>query len=245
MGVPKLQKFIKFEDLIIYEDEDILLVNKPLYMASLDDKSLRNLNHLSKKYHPELKLCHRLDKMTSGVLLLAKGAENYRHISLQFQHRKVKKIYHTIVSGVQRFNGYEIDIPLVISTNKKVFVNKREGKPSRTLIYAEQQFRNYTLLRCEPITGRMHQIRVHLSAIKCPIIGDKLYGGEDILLSKIKRKYNPSGRKEEQPINHGYLLHARSLKFQHPRTDEELNFSAPYTKNFETVLKVLNKYNAH
>ena len=108
MSAPKLKKFVKFEDLILFEDDDILLVNKPLHMASLDDKSRRNLNHLSKKYNPELSLSHRLDKMTSGVLLMAKGQDNYRHIALQFQHRKVKKQYHTIVNGVYDFDAHDL-----------------------------------------------------------------------------------------------------------------------------------------
>ncbi len=243
MGVPKINKFIHFKDLVLYEDDDILIANKPLHTASLDDKSLRNLNHLSKKYDAELKLCHRLDKMTSGVILLAKGAENYRNIAIQFQKRQVRKCYHTLVGGVHHFDGHEIDLPLMITSNKKVFVNKREGKPSKTLVYTEEVFRNYTLLGCEPVSGRMHQIRVHLAAIKCPIVGDKLYGGEDIMLSRIKRKYKMSERKDEQPINHGYLLHAYSLSFQHPRSGEEVSFSAPHPKNFEVTLKVLRKYN--
>lgn len=244
MGMPKTNKFIHFEDLILFEDEHILLINKPVNVASLDDKSSRNINHLAKRYHPDLKLCHRLDKMTSGVLLLAKGPEMYRHIALQFQHREIRKTYHTIVGGVHQFDGYEVDLPLVITSNKKVHVSKRSGKPSQTIVYTEVNFQNYSLLRCEPISGRMHQIRAHLAAINCPIVGDQLYGGADLLLSNIKRKYNFSMRKEEQPINHGYLLHAHSLAFTHPHTEEAMQQQAAYPKNFEVALKVLRKYNS-
>lgn len=236
--------FIDFKDIILFEDEDILVVNKPLYMASLDDKSNRNLHHLALKYDENLQLCHRLDKNTSGILLMAKNPENYRHISLQFQKREIKKIYHTIIHGVHHYDGFKIDLPLAISTNKKVTVNKKSGKKSLTYVFTEQNYRNFTHIRCEPVTGRMHQIRAHLAAVGCPIVGDELYGGKDIMLSDFKRKYRASGRKDEQPINHGYLLHALSLMFTHPTSGETMTLEAPLPKNFEVCLKVLGKYNS-
>ncbi|MCB0851085.1 MAG: RNA pseudouridine synthase, partial [Bacteroidetes bacterium] len=146
MAHPKIsQKFVHFQDLILFEDDHILVVDKPLYMASLDDKSNRNLNHLAKLYNPDLQLCHRLDKNTSGVLLMAKSPENYREISLQFQRRQIKKVYKTLVHGVHRFENQEVDLPLVVSTNKKVFVNRDNGKKSVTIFNTEEIFRNYTL----------------------------------------------------------------------------------------------------
>ncbi|MEL6649554.1 MAG: RluA family pseudouridine synthase [Bacteroidota bacterium] len=240
----KKTPFIHFKDLIQYEDDDILLVNKPVAMASLDDKSNRNLNHLAKKYDPELSLCHRLDKNTSGMLLLAKGSENYKAIAGQFAKRKVRKEYHTLTAGIHQFEDTMVDVPLHVSSNKKVSVNRMGGKPSKTLVNTIKTWKSFSFLRCEPITGRMHQIRVHLSTLGCPIVGDELYGGHDIRLSEIKRKYNFSSRRDEQPINHGYLLHAQSLSFEHPRSAERLTFEAEYPKNFQVALKVLDKYDA-
>lgn len=237
-------KFIQFNDLILYEDDHILLINKPVDVASLDDKSKRNINHLAKKYHPDLTLCHRLDKMTSGILLLAKGVENHRALALQFQHRQVQKEYHTLVEGTHHFDAYQIDLPLAISANKRVSIDKQQGKPAQTVVHSETFFKHFTFLRCEPITGRMHQIRVHLSAMKCPIVGDQLYGGRDFYLSRIKQNYRHSSKKEEQPINHGYLLHAHRLAFTHPASEEPMEFTAPYPKYFEVTLKVLRKYDA-
>lgn len=236
-------KKINFEDLIVHEDNHLLVVNKPVGIASLADKGSVSLQELGQAYYPDVHLCHRIDKMTSGILLMAKSMEVYRHISLQFQHRKIKKLYQTLVSGVQSYDQYKIDLPLLVSTNKRVHVNKQEGKKAVTLVSSITHYRNYSVLACEPITGRMHQIRVHLSAIRSPIVGDSLYGGEDLFLSQVKRNYKASGRKEERPINHGFLLHAQAITFQHPDSGDNLTLEAPLPKNFRVVLKQLDKYN--
>lgn len=235
----------RLEDILLFEDEALLLVSKPAGMASLNDKESRSLQDLAKAYDESLKLCHRLDKNTSGILLMAKGPESYRHLAMQFEHRRVQKTYLTLCMGARPFDGMDIDLPLLVSTNKKVSVNRRMGKPARTVVHSEELFRNHTLCRCHPITGRMHQIRAHLAAVGNPIVGDELYGGENAYLSQLKRRYKASGRHdEEQPINHGYLLHARALAFEHPLSGEAQRFEAPLPEHFETVLKILRKYGA-
>ena len=238
-----MAKKYTFKDLIVFEDDALIAVNKPAGIASLADKAGENLQALSQAYISSLQLCHRLDKMTSGVLLLAKSPEVYRSVALQFQHRKIQKFYHTLISGVRQFERQPVDLPLLISTNKRVVVSMQEGKKALTYVTSIDYFKSYTLLECEPVTGRMHQIRVHLAAIRCPIIGDSLYGGEDIYLSRIKRKYKESGRKEERPINHGFLLHAQRIRLSHPLTEAELEIEAPLPKNFQVVLKQLDKFN--
>ncbi|MEM7655650.1 MAG: RluA family pseudouridine synthase [Bacteroidota bacterium] len=240
----KLPRIKSLQDLIVYEDETIILVNKPLQMASLADKGNLHLQALAKAYDENLMLCHRLDKNTSGILLMARNPEAYRNIAIQFEKRQVSKTYLTLAGGVHHFDNHLIDLPLYVSTNKRVVVSKQQGKPSQTKVTAEEQFKHATLLRCEPITGRMHQIRVHLAAIHCPIIGDQLYGGKDLFLSKLKKNYQHSSRREEQPINHGFLLHAHQLQFTHPQTGEAFIQQAELPKNFATTMKILRKYDA-
>ena len=236
-------KFFKFEDIIIHEDDNILVVNKPLGVASLDDKNNRNLNTLAKAHNPDLQLSHCLDKLTSGVLVMAKNPEAYRDIAIQFQRREVSKNYLTIVKGTHHFKEMEVDLALQIGTNHKVFPNKQLGKKAQTFFSTKRNFRNYTVISCRPVTGRMHQIRVHLAAQNYPIIGDELYGGEDIYLSGLKRNYSWSNKREERPINHGFLLHAESISFKHPQTEEMVTYEAPLPKNFKVTLKLLEKFN--
>ena len=233
-------KRISFKDLILKETEEFIIVNKPPHISALDDRNSKlNLLSIARSYLSTLQLCHRLDKETSGAMLLAKSPEVYKHMALQFQNREVSKIYHAVVNGRHQFEQEEIDLPLLLSGGR-VKVSRR-GKPALTFVTTLDVFRNQTLVECRPITGRMHQIRAHLATINSPIVTDALYGGQPVFLSELKRTYNLKKGTEEQPIISRVALHASVLEFANT-SGEDLSVAAPYPKDFGVLLKQLENY---
>ncbi len=229
------------DDLVLFENDDILIINKPAGISTLEDRHDHlNLLSLTRKKYPHIQTCHRLDKDTSGALIFAKNPESYRTISIQFEHRKVDKVYHTVVCGRSNFTETEINIPIVIRGSGLVFLDKLEGKPSTTFFTTLKNFSQWSLVECRPVTGRKHQIRIHLKYAQHPIVGDEEYGGKDIFLVDIKRKYAVSDG-EAKPIIGRVALHARSISFTLP-DGNPLKVEAPYPKDFAILLKQLDKY---
>jgi len=198
---------------------------------------------LAKQYSPDAQICHRLDRETSGALVIAKNPETYRLVSMQFEHRKVKKVYHAVINGTHVFENLHVDLPILNLGNKNVAISKQHGKAAKTIFNSIQYFKHYTLVECMPITGRMHQIRIHLASQRACIAGDELYGGEPIFLSGIKKGYRIGKDQEELPIMKRFALHAKQITF-HIDENTEMTFEAPYPKDFETLLKLLNKFDA-
>jgi 23S rRNA pseudouridine955/2504/2580 synthase len=239
--VPFRRKHVDFASLIIYEDDHLLALNKPKGFTSLQDRfEGPGLLEYARRFYPGIRICHRLDKMTTGVLLFAKDDECYRNVALQFQNRTVEKHYHALVEEVLDFQDYTIDKSLGPLKNGIVRVQRENSKRAITIFNTLKTWKAHTLLDCQPITGRSHQIRVHLACVYAPIVGDTLYGGHDLLLSRLKRKYRPSG--QEEPLNEGYLLHAQRLQILHPKDESPLLIEAPYYKNFLVCLKMLDKF---
>ena len=239
------RKFYHFKDLILHEDDQVIVVNKPAGMPSLDDRGGQEVNllRLGRKYFPDAQLCHRLDKNTSGVILFAKNPDAYREISLQFQHREVLKHYVAIIHGARRFEEQMVEAPIENTGKGTARIHMTKGKEAATVFDTVELFRDFSLVNCHPITGRMHQIRLHLSSIGSPIMGDTTYGGKDVFLSDIKRNFKPNRKMEESPINKGFMLHARGIAFRIPGQEEESMFVADLPKEFEVALKILRKYN--
>lgn len=237
-------KTVKFQDLILFEDDDYILINKPSDISSLDERTSNaaNINGLAKAYWPDAQVCHRLDKETSGILAIAKNSEAYRNLAMQFEHREVTKTYHAVIDGIHEFKDLRVNQPIFsISGGGLVKIDKEKGKPAETFFTTKRVFNKHSLIECKPVTGRMHQIRVHLSYIKSPITGDLQYGGKYVYLSEIKKKFNLKMETEELPIIKRVALHAYSLKFTGLKGDL-LEIIAPYPKDFGVLIKQLERY---
>jgi len=219
------------------------VVNKPPFLSSLDDRDGGEINllRLAKQYVPDAQICHRLDKETSGAIIIAKNPEAYRFVSMQFEHRQVSKIYHAIINGSHQFDDLLVDLPILNLGNKNVAISKQDGKAAQTYFKSLVYFKHYTLVECKPITGRMHQIRIHLASQRAAIAGDEMYGGQPVMLSDIKRGYKLGKDQEELPIMKRFALHAKEVSFKiNPGT--EISVHAPYPKDFATLLKLLDKF---
>ena len=193
--------------------------------------------------HPNYQLCHRIDKETSGLLLIAKHPEAYRHASSLFEKRRIKKYYHAISTGFHQFDEFKLDIPLVTTRSGRSGVNSIKGKSSVTIFNSIENFAHYTLVEAQPITGRLHQIRIHLATQNAVIAADSAYGGKFPYLSQLKRNFSIAKNKEEHPIMNRVALHARKLVFK-GLNEEDIEIVAPYPKDFEVFLKLLRKYDA-
>lgn len=238
---------LHFEALIVFENDDYILINKPPGVASLDertsDRSGQSVLRLAKAYCADAQLGHRLDKDTSGILAIAKNPDAYRHIAMQFEHREVIKRYHAITNGVHNLEGISVYLPISpLKDRTAVRIDREGGKVAETIFNTIQAYRNTTLVECMPITGRMHQIRVHLMCLKAPIVNDVTYGGKPVFLSDVKRKFNLKQGTEELPLIGRVALHAHSLTFAQLDGAGQ-TFVAPYPKDFGTLVKQLEKFN--
>ena len=217
---------------ILYEDEDIIVVNKPegivVHPANGNpDGTLVNaimnlcgnsLSGIGGEIRPGI--IHRLDKDTSGVLIVAKNDIAHINISNQIKNRQTKKIYIALVRGVIKENEATIDMPIGRSKKdrKKMAVTK-DGKEAITHFKVLKRYENFTLLEIKIDTGRTHQIRVHLAEIGYPIVGDYIY-------SNGKNPFNVEGQ----------MLHARQIEFVHPTTGKEMKIEAPIPEYFQRIL---------
>lgn len=237
-------KYPNFKDLILFENDDYIVVNKPPFIASLDERTTGaevNILRLAKQYLADAQVCHRLDKETSGAIVIAKNPEAYRSLSMQFEKRKVNKIYHAVVDGQFQFDNLFIELPILNDGNKNVTIDRAEGKRAETYFNSIKYFKHYTLVECKPITGRMHQIRIHLATQRAAICGDDMYKGKPVFLSALKKGYRLSKDEEEQPIMKRFALHAKHIVFK-GLDGQDISVEAPYPKDFTTLLKLLNKF---
>jgi 23S rRNA pseudouridine955/2504/2580 synthase len=230
-----------FNSLILFENDGLIVINKPPYMPTLEDRhEAQNILQLAKQYIDDAQVCHRLDKETSGCLVIAKHPAAYRHMAMQFEDRSVEKIYHAVVDGIHDFKQAIVDRNLY-ANNKGIVKVSIDGKPALTYFDTLKTYTRHTLVSCNPITGRMHQIRVHLSFLGAPICGDLLYGGKPAYLSQLKRKFNLKKGTEEEPLMQRVALHAQAITFR-LLDESKITIEAPYPKDFAVLVKQLERF---
>lgn len=237
-------KVIPFKDLIIEEDEHFIFINKPAHYSSLDDRhgDVFSIIRQAKKHDENLQLCHRLDKETSGMLVIAKNEMVYREMAIAFEKRQVKKIYHAVTEGCMQVNQQSIKLPLGQTAKGIAKIDLKEGKPSETIVSTLKVYRHHTLVQAEPVSGRLHQIRIHLASQKFPLVADTTYGGKMPYLSQFKNKFKESKWENADPMMKRVALHAYQISFN--LFDKDYLVTAPYPKDFAILLKLLDKYDA-
>ncbi|MBU2914078.1 RNA pseudouridine synthase [Reichenbachiella agariperforans] len=235
-------KKINIPDLIVYEDDHYLVINKPASISTLEDRNDDyNVLSLFREHYPEITVCHRLDKETSGALLLAKNEAAYRAAAMKFESRDVEKVYHALVEGRFMDETIQVDIPLKIAGSGRVKTDPRQGKEALTRFRPKAYLGNYTLVEAKPVSGRRHQIRVHLAYLGFPICGDTYYGGKPVFLSAIKKKYKLAEGKEERPLFDRVALHAFSLEIN-PFDGQAIEVSCDYPKDLSMIISKIEKF---
>ncbi|MFK7932345.1 MAG: RluA family pseudouridine synthase [Saprospiraceae bacterium] len=233
---------------IIFQDDDVVIVNKPANWLSIPDRydpTKPNLYHWLQQQYENIFIIHRLDRETSGVICFAKNEAAHKHLNQQFADRTTKKIYQVLIEGTPANDSGIIDKAIAKSmTHPGRMVIADRGKPSVTTWEVAERFKNYTLLNASIHTGRTHQIRVHFQSTGYPLAVDKLYGRkEEFLLSQVKlRNFRMGKEQEERPLLTRTSLHAYQLTIQHPSTEEQLTFSAELPRDFAAVVKQLRKW---
>lgn len=231
----------------IYADDDIIVLNKRsgiLIAADRYNPDAPRLDLLAQEEFGKLYAVHRIDKDTSGIIVYARTIEAQRNLSIQFEKRHVKKVYHALVYGHPLWDTLTVDLPLLPDGDPRhrTIVSKRFGKKSVTDFRLIGTCGQYSWIEARPETGRTHQIRVHLAEKGFSIVCDPLYGGNQkpVRLSEIKRKWNGDAE-EERPLLSRLALHAYKITFTHPKTGEEMTFTADYPRDMEAVRKQLAK----
>lgn len=218
---------------VVYEDDDVLVVNKPAGMVvhpgsgnprgTLVNALLHHTKSLS-QFGDAIRpgIVHRLDKDTSGLLVVAKNDSAHRHLADQFKRHRIDRRYWVLVKGVVQHDEMRADEPLgrSVMNRKRVVIRPDRGKPAATQFRVLKRFSKATLLEARPETGRTHQIRVHLRALGYPVLGDLVYG-------------------VASPFIRRQALHAKELGFLHPKSKEKLFFSSDLPPDLEFLLEQL------
>ena len=244
---------------VLFEDEHLLALDKPAGLLTSPDGGDPQQPDLMKLLHTAiadrkpwarernlnfLGAAHRLDFETSGVLLLAKNKPALVALANLFGSEKPLKKYVALVRGTPAEDTFAVDAKLAPHPAKPglMCVDPANGKKAKTEFETLEKFSDWTLLRCLPLTGRTHQIRVHLRHEDLPVVGDELYGGKPLWLSRLKRDFRLKPGHEERPLISRTALHAEELSLPHPVTGEMLAITAPWPKDLKVAVKYLRQF---
>jgi len=243
---------------VLYEDEFCIVINKPPGLATVPENDaedyplmsglLQYLAHESPDATGELirpMIVHRLDKDTTGALVVAKSLDAMRRLTQQFVQRSVRKEYLAVVRGDPP-DETTIDIGITARRVKggRAKIDARHGRPAVTDIRTEERFRGFALVRAIPRTGRTHQVRLHLKAAGFPLAADPLYSNAALYLSELKAGYRPKPGRPERPLIARQSLHAHRISFETVcgGTVKDVTAEAPVPDDMAVALKMLRKY---
>ena len=232
---------------ILYSDDALLAVNKPAGLPALPDGYNPDMPHIKALLEPDfgrLWIVHRLDRQTSGLMLLPRTPHAHRSLNDQFQSHQVSKTYHALIAGDPLWDETTIDLPLRPDGDRRhrTIVDQSCGKPALTGLRLLERFGQFSLVEAAPQTGRTHQLRAHLSAVGFPILCDSLYGGGQRLVTVHQPVESDGLDATQNSLLERMGLHAWSLEFQHPESRAHVRLVAPYPPDFERTLEFLRRF---
>jgi 23S rRNA pseudouridine1911/1915/1917 synthase len=248
---------------VLYEDDHMIVINKQADLVVHPARGFRigtmvnglmyhfnELSHCNGDLRPGI--VHRLDRNTSGVILVAKHDTAHWRLSHQFEQRLVEKVYMAVVHGTVDLDADVIDLPLGKHTRereKQAVRHGDQGKPASTRYEVIRQYKGYALVKLFPKTGRTHQLRVHMAAIKHPIVSDTMYGGKMMTLAQLVGDQPLPfegeagfGLRGDDFVIERQVLHAAEISIHHPHSGDRMTFKAPLKEDMKCLVDLLGKY---
>ena len=244
---------------VLYEDEFLAVINKPPNMVVHPAKGnwsgtlvnalqfrFASLSSINGDYRPGI--VHRLDRDTSGAILVAKEEHTHRELAAMFEHRRIFKEYLAITAGVLDRDSDYIEAAIIRHPSDRVKMavteddDDEDAKDACSFYEVIERFRGYTLCRIQPKTGRTHQIRVHLASVGCPVLAAKAYSGRDCVKLLDLAPPGELAVGEDELLLDRQALHAYRIRFRHPRRGEWIEISAPLPADFERTLAALRRF---
>ena len=257
LSAPATKEF--WEIPVLFEDDHILALDKPSGLLTSPDRYNPDRPNLMRLLHDAiaaqkpwvttrgltyLSNAHRLDAETSGVLLLAKNKPALIQLANLFSIDKPEQKYFALVSGLPSSDQFVMDAKIASNVVELglMRIDNRDGMKSKTEFSVAEKFSGYTALNCHPRTNRNHQIRIHLKHAGFPIIGDTLYGGKPLWLSRLKKDFYLKHGREERALMARVALHSEQLTLPHPVTGETITITAPIPKDMRVALRYLREF---